>query len=67
MAPDVQPSRDSLACYRTPPCDGGGAALRAPRSRWRAALRPSVIAMIASAAALAPAQAQFTSITDFDK
>jgi phospholipase/lecithinase/hemolysin len=70
MALDIQPtSHDSLECCRTTPCDGGRAPPQLARSRRRAALRFGAIATIASAialaAAIAPAQAQFTSITDF--
>src|ERR1039458_7970063 len=70
MAPNLQRTgHDGSERYRTAPCDGGGAPFRPPRSGWRAALRLSAIATIASAAVLgatlAPAEAQFTSITDF--
>ena len=66
---DQRASRDSLERDRAKPSAGGGAPLRWARSRWRAALRPSAIAVIASAAALAatlaPAQAQFTAVYGF--
>ena len=64
-----QTRRDSSERYRTAPCDGGGAPRRPARSRWRAALRISATAAIASAAVLgatlAPAEAQFTGIFGF--
>ena len=66
---DPRTSRDLLEGHRARFCNSDGAPPQLPRSKWRAALRPSVIAMIASAAALAAtlasASAQFTSITDF--
>jgi outer membrane lipase/esterase len=69
MAPDFQATvNDSPDRYRTVPCDGGTAPIRPARSRWRAALRTSVIAAIGSvalAATLAPAQAQFTRVFGF--
>ena len=70
MRPDDQrTSHDWLERDRAKPSDGGGAPLRWDALERAAALRPSAIAMTAATAALAatlaPAQAQFTSITGF--